>query len=648
MMLSLARRIDPYSKQGGKLGVATITGATGTSTVTITAVGHGFQTDDIVLIAGVTVITNVNGTHTITVTGTNTFTFVPGSAAAGTYGSGGTATSICVSDGEKFTKERLLDIYNQARLALFSALMTKYGEEKTIEAISGAVTESQVSFTAAGNRYTSALPTGYARFVGLEGFSGDASGVITPIKKLPVPAIQNVRRESYQYQQSSKERFVFEIGTNLVHYGNYLGHQTLTGTAWEVRTGKKVTGTGTLFLSELSVGSQIFMDFTADPSIVKTVESIESNTSLTVSVAFSANATGTTIRKILTGAGWEATATTISTKTVVVTGGAAITELVEGSTVILDSTEKVIDEILADNTFTVTEVFAAADSGTTVAMQLRGTSFIGSGDSLTCDSVDAHFLTDVKSGNVLTITLTGGGTLSKTVDYVDADNTIIVTVVFASDITATGITKACSGSAWAVTFDYSGLLSRGAQFTSQLHILSAITLVRLNETTEAVTVGSITDDENLVLVEEFASPTDSGYAMSIALSGSVWTASAATPDGVFGTSTLFLTELNIGDTIRLYHSDGSYLDKIVESIESNTGLTVTVAFSGADEGDSIGVANHTLRYIGISNFTLADVTGAATLETFNLDFEPKILEVAEKVSMEQGSVDLKKIALALV
>ena len=67
----------------------TLTNATNTTPITITATGHGLSNNDIVVVGGVLGNTAANGTFTVTVTGANTFQ-LNGSSGNGAYAGGGT------------------------------------------------------------------------------------------------------------------------------------------------------------------------------------------------------------------------------------------------------------------------------------------------------------------------------------------------------------------------------------------------------------------------------------------------------------------------------------------------------------------------------------------------------------------------------
>ena len=194
-----------------------------------------------------------------------------------------TAATVGTVDSDKFTKQRALDIYNDARFALFGAMRETMPLPKLTEAISGNVVETQIEFTAASNRYEYTLPTGYLKFVSLDGFS-TTSKKMEPILLLPTTYVDMVRLgQMPSYVQTNNIRFVFEIGTKLIHFGTYVGNQTITGTG-EVDSGDLLTivGSGTAFLSETSPNAKITIFNTE-----KTVSFINSDTNLVVTVAFS-------------------------------------------------------------------------------------------------------------------------------------------------------------------------------------------------------------------------------------------------------------------------------------------------------------------------------------------------------------------------
>ena len=193
-----------------------------------------------------------------------------------------TASTVGTVDGDRFTKQRQLDLWNQSRFALFGAMRETMPLPKLAEAISGNVVETQIEFTAASNRYEYTLPTGYLKFISLNGFSG-TSKKMEPIILLPTTYVDLVQLgQMPSYVQSNNIRYVFEIGTKLIHFGSFTGGQTITGTG-EVEAGdlSTIVGTTTAFLTEISPGAKITIFNTE-----RVVGVINNNTNATVTVVF--------------------------------------------------------------------------------------------------------------------------------------------------------------------------------------------------------------------------------------------------------------------------------------------------------------------------------------------------------------------------
>lgn len=97
---------DPMSTQ------ATITAITQANPASVTATAHGFATGDLVVITGVSGMTQVNNTQfTITVVNANTFTLGVDSTGFTAYTSGGTATKNMIPIA---TSKQVRIIYDDA------------------------------------------------------------------------------------------------------------------------------------------------------------------------------------------------------------------------------------------------------------------------------------------------------------------------------------------------------------------------------------------------------------------------------------------------------------------------------------------------------------------------------------------------------
>lgn len=86
---------------------ATITGATGTTTITVTCT-NSFTAGDRIYITGILGMTDLNGSHTIVSRTSGNFTVTLSEATSQTYTSGGTATNCC--DITEWTFDKKTDI----------------------------------------------------------------------------------------------------------------------------------------------------------------------------------------------------------------------------------------------------------------------------------------------------------------------------------------------------------------------------------------------------------------------------------------------------------------------------------------------------------------------------------------------------------
>ncbi len=59
-------------------------------------------------------------------------------------------------------------------------------------------------------------------------------------------------------------------------------------------------------------------------------------------------------------------------------------------------------------------------------------------------------------------------------------------------------------------------------------------------------------------------------------------------------------------------------------------------------------STYIIDYFGVSYFTLTDITGGTVPETFNQIWEPVLLELAQRISLEQGLTDINALADSLV
>lgn len=200
--------------QGASDGV-TITGAVdnGSGLIRITAANHGFETTDDVHISAVTGTTEANNTPSnpkwvITRITSSTFD-LQGSAFVSAYISGGTAVGALIGsvDGVKFTRQRLLDIYNESRLVAFKALENIYPKSLLKEHTGEISQEFKTLDFLAG--VTTNLPSGIMKIESLTDSTGKQI-LVDVIEASVVRAGANPH-----YTESATNRFVFRINGKL-------------------------------------------------------------------------------------------------------------------------------------------------------------------------------------------------------------------------------------------------------------------------------------------------------------------------------------------------------------------------------------------------------------------------------------------------
>jgi hypothetical protein len=122
------------------------------------------------------------------------------------------------SAGEKYTPQRILDIYNDARRQLIGELRKSITTKQLSTVVTGAIQyTATLPFALSGSVSTATMPTGYIDFVSLSNASG------TKILKLDPSYIQTILEGADpKYVQSSTNIFVFEIAKTLTHFGTYI------------------------------------------------------------------------------------------------------------------------------------------------------------------------------------------------------------------------------------------------------------------------------------------------------------------------------------------------------------------------------------------------------------------------------------------
>ncbi len=135
-----------------------------------------------------------------------------------------TLSTVGVYDGERFLKQRQLDIYNQARIELMRALQFKMPKEKAAIYGKGVIKEDSAS--PSGGVYN--LPSDYFYIIGLDAGSGKE------IYLVPSQYAAAVRRGGNPYKtESANVFFVYPEGATLrsPNGATYFAN-TLTVTVW--------------------------------------------------------------------------------------------------------------------------------------------------------------------------------------------------------------------------------------------------------------------------------------------------------------------------------------------------------------------------------------------------------------------------------
>jgi hypothetical protein len=119
---------------------------------------------------------------------------------------------------------------------------------------------------------------------------------------------------------------------------------------------------------------------------------------------------------------------------------------------------------------------------------------------------------------------------------------------------------------------------------------------------------------------------------------------ATKPDGYI--QKILLTKSN-GSVVSIVRPE-DYAE--VSPFESASAPVVQELSSSFKASSSTIVPNgsYVLSYYGITDFTLADVTGGTVTETINERWHPLVLELAEAVANGQGSVEVNALAHALI
>lgn len=234
LLTKFAQRVDPTAK-GSSTAVAgqkfkavadgtVITGAvTNGGLIRITAAGHGLVTNQyatIYNVGGVTAANNTAGNPAWLVTKISAdIVDLQDSTFAGTYsGSGATITGCLVGsvDGIRFTRQRLLDIYNEARFVLFNALYETKGSDELSKYVYGTALAANLTFAYSSPYTSAAIPSGYMRLIGITAYNATRI-IVLPNNLLP----ETLPASHPYYTTSATNLLAFQIGANFSICGDF-------------------------------------------------------------------------------------------------------------------------------------------------------------------------------------------------------------------------------------------------------------------------------------------------------------------------------------------------------------------------------------------------------------------------------------------
>jgi hypothetical protein len=230
-------RVDPVAKgtsvtvAGQKFktaseGIAIVSVATDGGVIKVTATNHGLPNGTYVTIVGAsgTYAASVNNTASnpawiINDVVTDSFNLI-GSTYTGAVTTGTIVPTMVGSvDGASKTRQRLLDIYNEARMVLFNILSETKTPFELDKLVCGTFTSTTATIAAYSAPYRIiAKPSGFLKLINL------VDGAATPLRidVLPSSLLEDVRTSvTSTYTSSATNLLAFEVGANWCIFGNF-------------------------------------------------------------------------------------------------------------------------------------------------------------------------------------------------------------------------------------------------------------------------------------------------------------------------------------------------------------------------------------------------------------------------------------------
>lgn len=229
-LLKLAMKIDPTTKSGKKFcdttnnGISIASSTNATPIEITTDVAHGRATGDKVSIYGHLVNTAANNTAanpawTVTYVSPTKLT-LDDSIGNGVGIDTGTVTPFMVGsiDAARIPRQRLLDIYNEARFVLFNALYETKPPTEIDDFVYGNVLTTSVAISYSAPYNSIAKPSGCIRKISMF----DSAATPQEIHILPITLLPDVKRGLVDsVKVTATNLLAFEIGSNWSIVGNY-------------------------------------------------------------------------------------------------------------------------------------------------------------------------------------------------------------------------------------------------------------------------------------------------------------------------------------------------------------------------------------------------------------------------------------------
>jgi hypothetical protein len=119
-------------------------------------------------------------------------------------------------DGDKFSAQRLLDVYNESRLALFSALYESKTSQELSKLVSASFITASITLTYASPNTTAPKPSGFLKLVSLTAPSS------IPIIVIPNNWLGDIRKGTDPHLTVSASNILaVELTTNFLIVGNF-------------------------------------------------------------------------------------------------------------------------------------------------------------------------------------------------------------------------------------------------------------------------------------------------------------------------------------------------------------------------------------------------------------------------------------------